>query len=225
MPSTASAIDAVVFDMDGVLTDTETLWDEVRRGLAAEEGVPWPEEATRAMMGMSTAEWSAYMATTVGVGADAADVAERTIAAMADRYREHLPTLPGAVEAIERLAARWPLGLASSSPRRLIDTVLDQLGVTEHFRATVSTEEVAAGKPAPDGYARACELLGVDPARAVAVEDSSNGMRSAAAAGMRVIAVPHEAFPPAPDALALASAEVRSLDEVTVELVEGLADR
>lgn len=220
-----SAVSAVVFDMDGVLTDTETIWDEVRRGLAAQDGVPWPEEATHAMMGMSTPEWAEYMATTVGVNGDAAAVAERTIDQMAARYHEHLPTLPGAVAAVERLSERWPLGLASSSPRRLIDAVLRELGITERFGATVSTEEVAAGKPAPDGYVRVCELLGVDPGRAVAIEDSSNGIRSAAAAGMQVIAVPHQAFPPADDAIARAAAVVASLDEVTPELVEGLLRR
>ena len=221
----ASAVSAVVFDMDGILTDTETIWDEVRQGLAAQDGVPWPEEATHAMMGMSTPEWSEYMATTVGVNGDAAAVAERTIDQMAARYHEHLPTLPGAVAAVERLSQSWPLGLASSSPRRLIDAVLRELGIAERFAATVSTEEVAAGKPAPDGYVRVCELLGVDPTRAVAIEDSSNGIRSAAAAGMKVIAVPHEAFPPADDALARAAAVVTSLDEVTPELVEGLFSR
>ncbi|PFG40005.1 HAD superfamily hydrolase (TIGR01509 family) [Georgenia soli] len=220
-----SAVSAVVFDMDGVLTDTETIWDEVRQGLAAQDGVPWPEEATRAMMGMSTPEWSEYMATTVGVNGDAAAVAQRTIEEMAARYHQHLPTLPGAVAAVERLSQRWPLGLASSSPRRLIDAVLSELGIAERFGATVSTEEVAAGKPSPDGYVRVCELLGADPTRAVAIEDSSNGIRSAAAAGMKVIAVPHEAFPPADDALARAAAVVTSLDEVTPELVEGLLSR
>ncbi|WP_043497052.1 HAD family hydrolase [Georgenia sp. SUBG003] len=220
-----SAVSAVVFDMDGVLTDTETIWDEVRQALAAQEDVPWPEQATHAMMGMSTPEWSQYMATTVGVGGDAAAVAERTIDEMAARYHQHLPTLPGAVAAVERLSQRWPLGLASSSPRRLIDAVLAELGLAERFAATVSTEEVAAGKPSPDGYVRACELLGVDPSRAVAIEDSSNGIRSAAAAGMKVIAVPHDAFPPAADALALTAAVVRSLDEVTTELVERLVAR
>lgn len=218
------AVTAVVFDLDGVLTDTEAVWDEVRRALAAEGGVPWPAEATEAMLGMSTPEWSEYMATTIGVEGDARRVAERTIEAMAERYRSNLPTMPGAVAAVERLGARWPLGLASSSPRRLIDASLATLGVAPRFAATVSTEEVAAGKPAPDGYARVCELLGVDPARAVAIEDSSNGMRSAVAAGMIVIAVPHAAFPPAPDALALATAEVGSLDDVTVELVAGLTN-
>lgn len=213
-------IAAVVFDMDGVLTDTETIWDEVRRGLAEQDGVAWPEGATEAMMGMSTPEWSAYLATTVGVRGDAG---ERTLEAMAARYRTHLPTLPGAVEAVQRLAARWPLALASSSARRLIDTSLESLGITDLFQVSVSTEEVARGKPAPDGFLRACELLGVEPAWAVAIEDSSNGLRSASAAGMRVIAVPHEAFPPADDALALADVVVGSLDEVTVDLVTSLA--
>ncbi|AXH98131.1 HAD family hydrolase [Ornithinimicrobium avium] len=221
MPASAT-VAAVVFDLDGVLTDTETIWDEVRRGLAADDGVPWPKGATEAMMGMSTPEWSEFMATTVGVDGDAETVAARTVGAMAARYRAHLPTLPGAQAAVRRMAARWPVGLTSSSPRRLIDTTLATLGLTGHVRASVSTEEVARGKPAPDGYLRTCELLGVAPSRAVAIEDSSNGLRSAAAAGMRVIAVPHEALPPAADALALADVRVGSLDEVTVELVENL---
>lgn len=212
-------IAAVVFDMDGVLTDTESIWDEVRRGLAREDGVPWPDGATEAMMGMSTPEWADFLASEVGVGGDPA---ERTLEAMAARYREHLPTLPGAVEAVRRLAERWPLGLASSSARRLIDASLQTLGLTDLFRVSVSTEEVARGKPAPDGFLRACELLGVEPARTVAIEDSSNGLRSASAAGMRVIAVPHEAFPPAADALEQADVIVAGLDEVTVDLVASL---
>ncbi|WP_109471624.1 HAD family hydrolase [Ornithinimicrobium cavernae] len=216
----ARSVAAVVFDMDGVLTDTETIWDQVRRGLAEADGVPWPEGATEAMMGMSTPEWADYLATSVGVRGD---TAERTLEAMAAHYRAHLPTMPGAVEAVQRLAARWPVAVASSSARRLIDTSLQTLGIADLIQVSVSTEEVAAGKPAPDGFLRACELLGVEPSRAVAIEDSSNGLRSASAAGMRVIAVPHEAFPPAPDALALADLVVADLDEVTVELVAGLA--
>lgn len=220
---TAAAIAAVVLDMDGIITDTETLWDEVRRGMAAEDGVPWPAGATEAMMGMSTPEWSTFLAREVGLRGEPGELAGRTIDGMAAHYRAGVPLMPGAVEAIHRLSARWPLGLASSSPRRLIDTVLAELGVTDRFAATVSTEEVAAGKPSPDGYLRACELLGVEPAAAVAIEDSSNGVRSAAAAGMRVIAIPHDAYDVAPDALALAAVRLGSLDEVTVERVEALA--
>ncbi|MFC7403615.1 HAD family hydrolase [Georgenia alba] len=213
---------AVVFDMDGVLTDTEPIWDDVRRGLAREDGVPWPEDATDRMMGMSTPEWADYLATTVGVQGDAAQVAERAISRVTDRYREHLPLMPGAVAAVERTAGRWPVGLASSSPRRLIDRVLEMTGLAKHFGATVSTEEVPAGKPEPDGYLRVCELLGVDPRRAVAVEDSSNGLRSAAAAGMHVVAVPHPAHPPAEDALALADLTLDGLDELTLDRVAAL---
>lgn len=220
MSDTSAPIAAIVFDMDGVLTDTETIWDEVRRGLAAQDDLPWPEGATEAMMGMSTPEWAHYLTTTVGIRGDAA---QRTLEGMAARYRQHLPTMPGAVEAVRRLGSRWPLGLASSSPRTLIDSSLEALGLTDQFQVSVSTEEVAAGKPAPDGYLRACELLGVDPGSAVAIEDSSNGIRSAAAAGLQVIAIPHQAFPPAQDALALAAVVVGNLDEVTPDLVAGLA--
>lgn len=213
---------AIVFDMDGVLTDTEVIWDQVRRGLAADEGRDWPAEATTAMMGMSTPEWSRYLVESVGLSGTPEQVANRTIDAMALRYAVHLPTLPGAVEAVRRLSEHWTLGLASSSPRRLIDSSLAALGLTENFRATVSTEEVPRGKPAPDGYLRACELLGVDPAASVAIEDSSNGLRAAAAAGMAIVAVPRPEFPPAADALAVADIVVEGLDEVTVELVQGL---
>lgn len=214
---------AVVFDLDGVLTDTEMVWDEVRRGLAAEEGLPWPEEATTAMMGMSTQEWSRYLVEEVGLSGTPQEAAERTIAAQGARYREQLPTMPGAVEAVRRLGGRWPLGLVSSSPRVLIDASLETLGLTGAFDVTVSTEEVGAGKPAPDGYLRACAQLGVDPAAAVAIEDSSNGIRSAAAAGMRIVAVPHDAYAVAQDALQQASAQVAGLEEVTVAFVETLA--
>ncbi|QGF24357.1 HAD family hydrolase [Raineyella fluvialis] len=213
---------AVVFDMDGVLTDTEIIWDEVRRGLAADEGIPWPPEATLAMMGMSTQEWSSYLVGTVGLSGTPEEAARRTIDALVARYAHDLPELAGAVDAVRRLAARWPLGLASSSPRRLIDVSLETLGISDAFTVTVSTEEVGRGKPSPDGYLRACELLGVDPATCVAIEDSSNGLRAAAAAGMAVIAVPRPDFPPAGDALALADAVVADLDSLTVDLVEGL---
>lgn len=212
-----------VFDMDGVLTDTESLWDEVRRGLAEEAGRPWPKDATTAMMGMSTPEWSTYLVEAVGLAGPPERAAAEVIDAMAARYQQHLPTLPGAVPAVRRIAGLMPIGLASSSPRRLIDTVLDELGIDELFAATVSTEEVGRGKPAPDGYLRACEVMGADPARCAAVEDSSNGLRAAHAAGMTVIAVPHPWHEPAEDALALAAAVLESLDELDAALLGRLA--
>jgi HAD superfamily hydrolase (TIGR01509 family) len=127
--------------------------------------------------------------------------------------------MPGAVEAVRRLAAHWPLGLASSSPRSLIDHVLAEAGLGSAFAVTLSTEEVARGKPAPDAYLTVAEKLGIAPARCAAVEDSSNGLRSAATAGMVVIAVPHPRYPPDPDALALAERVLSTLDDLTPDLL------
>ncbi len=218
-------VHAVVFDLDGVLVDSEQLWDVVRRGVAAEARRPWPMEATRAMQGMSTAEWSAYLSDVVGVPAEPDELAATVIDQMAARYDTRLPLLPGAVEVVERLGRRWPLGLASSSPRRLIDTVLESAGLTQRFQVSVSTEEVGAGKPSPAVYRTVVQRLGVDPQRAIAIEDSSNGLRSAATAGLTVLAVPHAAFPPSEDALALADVVVDSLDEITLELVASMGHR
>jgi HAD superfamily hydrolase (TIGR01509 family) len=223
--TTGKSVEAVVFDLDGVLIDSEELWDRARRMLAADAGLPWPAEATRAMQGMSTPEWSRYLVQTVGVPGTDADVAVATINRMAEEYAHTLPLLPGAIAAVERLAARWPLGLASSSPRRLIDSILDAAGLTRQFQVSVSTEEVAAGKPSPLVYEAVVERLGVAPGRTVAIEDSSNGLRSAATAGLIVIALPNRAFPPALDALALAVAQVDTLDELIAELVESAAAR
>jgi HAD superfamily hydrolase (TIGR01509 family) len=215
---------AVVFDLDGVLIDSEQLWDEVRRDLAARAGLPWPAGATRAMQGMSTSEWSQYLAGTVGLALPPEQLAEQVIGAMADRYATALPLMPGATEAVARLAARWRLGLASSSPRRLIDTVLTTSGMAPLFEVTVSTEEVEAGKPSPAVYRDVVRRLGTAPEHTVAIEDSSNGLRSAHAAGLLVVAVPHESFPPAAAALALATVQVPTLADLTPELIEGLSE-
>jgi HAD superfamily hydrolase (TIGR01509 family) len=220
-----ASVDAVVFDLDGVLVDSETIWDQLRREVAAEAGRAWPDDATRAMQGMSTQEWSRYLHDVVGIPDSPEDIARTVIDRMSVRYREHLPLIDGAIAAVTRLAEHWPLGLASSSPRALISAVLDVSGLAPAFQVAVSTEEVPAGKPAPDVYLTVASRLGVRPDRAVAVEDSSNGLRSAAAAGLAVIAIPHAAFPPAPDALALASVQLHSLDELTPEVVLTAAAR
>jgi HAD superfamily hydrolase (TIGR01509 family) len=220
-----NTVQAVVFDLDGVLLDSEQLWDEVRHNLAVEAGRPWPTDATRAMQGMSTAEWSAYLIDTVGVPGPPEAVASTVVQRVAARYQSHLPILPGAVEVVQRLGSRWPLGLASSSPRRLIDTVLESAGLARWFSVSVSTEEVAAGKPSPAVYREVIRRLDVNRERVVAIEDSSNGLRSAAAAQLRVIAVPNAAFPPTKDALALADVVVHSLDEITAQLVMSAAER
>lgn len=212
---------AVVFDMDGTLTDTEATWDVVRRGLAADAGLPWPDGATQAMMGMSTGEWSAYLVDVVGLPMTAPEAARATVEAMAAHYRGGIDLLPGAVAAVRRMAERYPVAIASSSPRLLIDTAVEVMGLADVLSATVSTEEVERGKPSPDGYLRACELLGADPRQCVAVEDAPNGLLSALAAGMAVVAVPPHFHPPAADLLARTTV-IETLDELTHELVAGL---
>ena len=213
-------IEAVVFDLDGVLLDSEELWDRAREELAHERGGRWHDRAQRDMMGMSSTEWSRYMADVIGLPEPPEEINREVVRRLTDLYREELPSIPGAREAVERLADRWPLGLASSSNRELIDLVLELLGVEQLFTATVSSEEVARGKPAPDVYLEAARRLGVDPARAAAVEDSQNGILSAKRAGMRVIAIPNAHFPPDEDALAAADVVLDSLAELTAEAVE-----
>jgi HAD superfamily hydrolase (TIGR01509 family) len=215
-------IDAVVFDLDGLLLDTEQLWDEVREQLARERGGRWSERAQADMMGMSSPEWSRYMHDVVGLSESPEEIAEEVVRRMEARYRERLPLIPGAREAVERLAARWALGLASSSNRPLIDLALEAGGLAPFFRATVSSEEVARGKPAPDVYLEACRRLGVDCARAAAIEDSRSGIRSAHGAGMKVVAIPNAHFPPEEESLALADVVLSSLAELDADVIDRL---
>jgi HAD superfamily hydrolase (TIGR01509 family) len=209
---------AVIFDLDGVLIDSEPVWERVRRGYVAETGGRWQPDSQQRLMGMSTAEWARYLSAELGVPHPPERVATDVVERMARSYDDGLPLLPGAVDAVRRAADRYPLGLASSSPRRLIDTVLAEAGLTQFFAVTMSTEEVPRGKPCPDVYLAVAATLGVPPGDCVAVEDSSNGLRSAHAAGMRVVAVPHSAYPPAPDALALADRIVTRLEGLFVDV-------
>jgi len=208
-------IEGVVFDLDGVLIDSEPVWEQVRRGLVAERGGHWATDAQKRLMGMSTPEWARYLSEDLGVGLPPGEVAALVTERMAARYREHIPLLPGAAGAVRRLAARWPLGLASSAPAVLIETVLQAADLSPYFQVTMSTEQVPRGKPAPDIYLAVTGRLGVEPSDAAAVEDSSNGLRSAAAAGLHVIAIPRPEFPPDPDALAAASLVLPGLADLT----------
>ena len=207
-------IDAVVFDLDGVLIDSEHVWDEARQSLAEERGGRWSENASRDMMGMSSLEWSRYMRDEVGIAEAPEEISAEVVRRLERIYRDELPLMEGAVEAVERLAARWPLGLASSSNRELIDLVLELSGLARFFAATVSSEEVARGKPAPDVYMEAARRLGVRPEECAAVEDSENGILAAKAAGMRVLAIPNPRYPPHDEALAAADEVLDSLAEL-----------
>ena len=221
MGADKGAIDAVVFDLDGVLIQTEEIWDDVREAYVRERGGRYDEAAQRAMMGMSSLEWSRFISDDLGVRLPPERISADVVELMQARYRERLPLIDGAIEAVERLAAVWPLGVASSSNRPLIDAVLEVSGLARHFRATVSSEEVARGKPAPDVYLEAARRLGVEPERCAAVEDSHSGIRSAAAAGMRVVAIPNATYPPDDDALADVDVVLASLAELTPERVAG----
>ena len=216
-------IEAVVFDLDGVLLDTEELWDEARRQIAEERGGRWPTNAQRAMMGMSSREWSRYMHDVVGVPDPPDEISAEVVERLEHLYRERLPLFDGALDAVRRIGARWPLAIASSSNRPLIDLFLELTATRDLFRATVSSEEVTRGKPAPDVYLEAARRLGVSPTSCAAIEDSENGIRSAAGAGLPVVAIPNRVFPPGEETLSLAHAVLDSLDELTVEAIEQLA--
>jgi HAD superfamily hydrolase (TIGR01509 family) len=211
---------AVIFDLDGVLLDSEQRWNEVKEALVREAGGTWRNEAPVTMMGMSSPEWSAYLRDELRVPMDLDAINRDVVRRMEDSYAQVLPLLPGAEVAVRALAARWPLGLASSSNREIIDRFLELSGFGDAFAVTVSSESVERGKPAPDVYLDTARRMGTEPARCVAIEDSSNGLRAAAAAGMAVIAVPNPHYPPEADALALAAATVDGVADVTPELVE-----
>ncbi len=207
----------VIFDMDGVLIDSEHVWDGVRERLAHARGGAWHPGAQRDMMGMSSVEWSRYMHDRIGLSESPEEINRLVVDEMLQLYADGPPWIEGAPEAVRRTAETCRIGLASSSNRELIDAVLAAGGLTELFGATVSSEEVPRGKPSPDVYLEAARRLGVDPTTCIAVEDSHNGIRAAKAAGMACVAIPDERFPPG-DALAEADIVVGSLAELTPEL-------
>jgi HAD superfamily hydrolase (TIGR01509 family) len=207
-------IRAVVFDMDGVLVDTERDWDSARRQVAEASGGRWKPGATTDMLGMSAPEWSHYMHDQLGVDAEPEEINRRVVGRVLERVGSSPPLLPGAAAAVESIAAGWPLAVASSANRQVIDAVLEASGLARFFTATLSSEEVERGKPAPDVYLAAARALGVDSSAVVAIEDSANGIRSAAAAGMVVVALPNAHYPPDAAALAQADFVIGALEEL-----------
>jgi HAD superfamily hydrolase (TIGR01509 family) len=214
---------AVVFDLDGVLIDSEQVWNAAREQLVRERGGTWHEHATADMMGMSSKEWSQYMHDRLDVPMSPDEINDEVVRRVASIYERGLPLLPHAVETVRELAARWPLGLASSSNRPLIELVLDRAGLAQCFAAVVSSEEVERGKPAPDVYLAVARALGVNPRDCVAIEDSTNGILAASHAGMRAVAVPRPDYPPSREALGRASLAIGSLRELTPAALEALA--
>jgi HAD superfamily hydrolase (TIGR01509 family) len=212
--------EAVIFDLDGVIVDSEQVWAEVRERFVREQGGHWRDEATQEMMGMSSIEWSSYMAEELRVRLPAQEISDRVAEQVRDVYRRKLPLIPGAVEAVRRVGAIWRLGLASSANRPLIELVLELAGLATLFEITVASEEVARGKPAPDVYLEATSRLRVEPRDAAAIEDSTSGLLAARRAGLAVIAIPNRSFPPTQEALAAADRVLGSLDELGRDAVE-----
>ena len=213
-------IEAVVFDLDGVIVDSEHVWDEVRQRLAEDRRRPVARPGLAGHDGHGSPEWSRYMHDVIGLAEPPEQINAEVVRRLVAVYREELPLLPGAVEVVEAVAARWPLALASSSNRELIDLVLSISGLERLFAATVSSEEVARGKPAPDVYLEAARRLDVPAERCAAVEDSENGILSAKAAGMRVIAIPNPQYPPADDALAAADLVLPTVADLTPSAIQ-----
>jgi HAD superfamily hydrolase (TIGR01509 family) len=212
-------IQAIVFDMDGVLIDSEPIWNEVRAEFAAAHGRPWTEALQRSVMGLSTQEWGEVMRDGLGIPGPAEQVSDEVGRRMIARYRRHLPLLPGALQAVRLAASAYPVALASGSMSMLIDHVLDATGLRPLIGVVVYGDTVARGKPAPDIYLEAARRLRVAPAACVGIEDSANGLRSLRAAGMKSVAVPSPGYP-----LAEVAADLRlsSLEELTLDLVRGL---
>lgn len=216
------AIEAVVFDMDGVLIDSETVWHEVRAAFVRDHGGHWTEDDQKAVMGANSREWSEHIRDACGVALSAEEIYAGVVRALRAALRERLPMYPAAPEVVEALSAQYPLAVASSSPREIIEYVLDQAGLAGHFRALVSSDEVERAKPQPDVYIEACRRLGCRPPCSAAVEDSANGIRAAVNAGMAVVAIPNEAFPPPPEVVSSARLSLGSLRELRPEMIAAL---
>lgn len=214
-------IQAVIFDLDGLLVDSEIVWNDVRSDIAEQRGVRWNADDHQAVMGVSTAEWAAYMIKRLKLELSPAEVEELVVSRMVASYRQEIPFKPGAVELVHKAAEHYPLGLASGSVRSLIDIVVNSPEFAGHFKVAVSADEVGRGKPSPDVYLETARRLGVPPEACVCLEDSGHGIDAGKAAGMRVIAVPDPRFMPGSASLARADAVASSLTGVTLAMLSG----
>jgi HAD superfamily hydrolase (TIGR01509 family) len=218
-------ITTIVFDLDGVIIDSEDLWHEVRRDFTAAHGGAWTEDDQRAVMGANSRQWARHIREVSGVDLSERRIIDGVVARLLARYDEHLPLIAGAREAVLGLSRAYRLGVASSAPPEVIRFVLHKAGLDGVFDAWLSSDDVAAGKPAPDAYLAVCSRLRVERDRAAAVEDSGNGLRAARNAGLAVIAVPNQRFPPAPADLDLADLVVPTVAELTPDTLASLARR
>ena len=219
-----SSIDAVVFDMDGILIDSEVLWRQVREEFAADHGMVWSAGDQESTMGCNTRMWSRIMVERLQLaerlGMDDAAIAREIKARLLVKYRAHLPERVGAVVAVRRIAAHHRVALASGSPNELASFVMQATGLDRVFLATMYGDDVVHGKPAPDIYLEVLRKIGADPARSVGIEDSGNGIRSLRAAGMAVVAAPGPEFPLSEEVLALADVRIDAMTALDLAQVE-----
>ncbi len=208
-------VEAVVFDLDGVIVDSEIWWDEVRRDFAAARGKTWTEEDRVAVMGANSRQWSRTMRHRLGIDDEDGLIERAIVDGVVGRYRrDGAPRIDGAVEAVRRIAGRWPVAVASSAHPEVIEAALGATGLDGVFATVVSSDEVEHGKPEPDVYLEAARRLGIPPAACLVVEDSYNGVRAGRAAGMTVVLVPNATIPPAPGTRELAHAVVDRLGDL-----------
>lgn len=217
-------IEAVIFDLDGLLVDSEPVWDDVRRAMADEVGTTWTSDDHKAIMGVSTREWADYMIDRLELDRPPQEVTDEVVARMIAMYRSGVPYLPGAVEAVDLAASHFRTALASGSHPALIEVVTADTPMRNKFQVIVAADEVGVGKPAPDVYLATADRLGVRPEACVCVEDSGNGVLSGVRAGMKVIAVPDPRFPPRADVLDQADVVLESLSELSLDLLESLGE-
>jgi HAD superfamily hydrolase (TIGR01509 family) len=225
MPRSAlgpSSIEAIIFDLDGVIVASEQVWDRVRRRFVETHRGTWRKDSSRQMMGLSTRAWARYLTVELGVDLPEEEVAKQVIEEMKRQYERNLPFVDGAVAAIRELSASWPMAVASGSPKSLIEAVLVGGAIHDEFQVLVSSDEVAAGKPAADVYLEAARRLDVSAERCVVVEDSLNGIRSAVAAGATVIAIPNSAYAPEDETISLATLVLADIKSLTPHLVRSL---
>lgn len=215
-------VDAVIFDMDGVLVDSEAYWYQSRIEFAEKRGKAWSMDDQHAAMGRSTVEWAQVMKDRLMLEMSLDDVIDEVRGGVIARIETRLPLLPGAIEAIHKAAVAYPAALASGSPTLVIDTVMKLTGLNNVFRTIVYGDDMKRGKPAPDIYLEAAKRLGISPENCVGIEDSVNGLKSLKAAGMYAIAVPSPGFTLPPTALALADRVLGSLEEFSIALVASL---
>ncbi len=218
-------IEAIIFDMDGVLVDSEVYWDKSRVDFARDRGKTWTDEFQRLAMGRSTVGWAGVMQEKLALDETIAEIIAEMKARVIAHYEERMPTRPGALESVSHMQQHFRVGLASGSPTEIIKAVLSITGLDQIFEVMIYGDEVERGKPAPDIYLEALKALGVPPAASLGIEDSANGLRSLKAAGMFAVAAPSPGFPLPDDVLALADAHITTLEDFTIDLVRDIERR